>query len=228
MGTTSVEELHFYSNKISTIENKAFGPNLQILYLPCNKLTFFSIKWFQNASNLEELDMAGNAITSLGPNVFQKFIKLRQIVLSHNKIATIAPKAISNRNTFFTLYLNDNKLEELNANIFKDGDIKISSIYLQNNRLTYLSDEFLRKLNKTKARIYGNPWQCACWHIIRQWNTWVNYDLNKEPEGDPRCVAPLSFQAVCVPAVDRELIEYYEKNSLEKETTEEFCKTYLH
>lgn len=227
IGKTIINTISFVGNQISTIESRSFGPKVQIAYLSCNKLTKFLPGWFQNTSSLEELDMTGNYITQLQENTFKKFINLQQIVLSHNKIKTIHSGAFANRNDLWTLYLGNNELMSLPTAAFAEGHVKISSLHLEDNRLSFLPLDFLEKTNQTKARIYGNPWQCACLDIIRAWNSWVNYEYNKEPEGAPRCVTPLSFQDNCIPYSDIESIEYYEMNAPKKQTRDDVCRSYF-
>lgn len=155
------------------------------------------------------------------------FTSLSLIVLSHNKIATIGPRAFANRKSFWILYLDNNQLTEISEEIFMSGNIEIQSIHIEYNRLTFLSQSFIDKTNTSQAKILGNPWQCACYDIIRKWNSWEKYDeiANKAPKcikGPAPTVAP-----TCTPVVDFEFIEDYEKKYPRKETRDEFCKTYL-
>lgn len=222
-----VQEVFLDNNVIETIETWAFGPKVNTLYLSCNRLDKFSPRWFQNATALKELDLSGNAIDSLQGDIFAKFVSLSLIVLSHNKIAQIGPGAFANRDNFRILYLDNNQLTEISGDMFVEGAVKIESIHLQNNRLTFLGEEFIEKTNTTKARISGNPWQCPCYDSIMRWNSWEKDFYNKVHPGVPKCVDNPPYQPDCTPVVDFEIIEEYEKEIPPRETKEQFCRFYL-
>lgn len=221
------QEIYLDNNQIENIENWSFGPSVNTLYLSCNKLKKISSKWFTNTSNLRELDISGNEISFLQKNTFKPFSSLSLIALSHNKIARIGAGAFGNTKTFWILYLNNNKLTKLPVDAFQKGALEIHSMHLQYNSLTYLDAEFIRKTNTSKARLQGNPWLCACYEIIKKWNTWDSVEYDKDPKGPPVCIPAPPNKPDCAPDVDLDVIADYERKYPPKENREHFCKTYL-
>lgn len=243
LGLTPVKEIFLTNNKISNIETKSFGSNVQTLHLSCNKLSFFNPKWFKNVEILKELDLSANQLTTLQENIFKNFTNLETIVLEHNKIATIEVGSFSNRISFRSINLAHNLITELSPNIFENSIIKILNLKIDYNRLSFLSEDFLKKVNKTKAVIYGNPWKCGCYSSIKKWSEEedtqysYNYDydnsdyeyqyeyvikVKKTPKEDKRCMEV--EDNVCDYKVDLEHIVEYEKNVTKRTTSEEFCK----
>lgn len=224
---TPVQEVFLDNNQIRTIETWAFGPKVNTIYLSCNNLEKFSPRWFENASNIREMDLSGNKITSLPEKTFERFSELSLIVLSHNKITKIGAGAFSNRNSFWILYLDNNLVSELSSAVFASGSVEFQSLHLENNRLMYLDEDLIAKTNATTARIYGNPWQCPCYDAVEKWAKSKNDLYNKVPSGVPKCVE--SSRQECKYVVDADLINKYEAqlSNDARESTDEFCRNYL-
>lgn len=216
-----VQEIYLDNNHIENIDNWSFGSSVNTLYLSCNKLKKISSKWFTNTTNLKELDLSGNEITHLPQNIFKTFVSLSLIALSHNKIKTIGHGAFANRNSFWILYLDNNKITNLPVEAFQNNSLEIHSMHLQYNLLSFLDEEFLRKTNTSKARLQGNPWSCACFEIIKKWNSWEYLESENEP---PKC---LINNKNCTNNIDEKVIKEYEKKYPPKENSENFCKNYL-
>lgn len=172
----------------------------------CNNLKTFDPNWFKNLSSLEELNLGGNLLTKIPVNLFKPMKNLNSIIINYNDISSIGEGAFANRNSFKFLYLEHNNLPELKPNVFLSGEIKIKYFAVNNNHLTFLSQDLLDKLSiLTSIELDDNPWLCKCWEMIKNW---VPVKIFRDPN-QAFCVTSLSSSEYCVPLVDNELIEHF-------------------
>lgn len=206
---TNVEVLHFNYNDIKVIERGTFGYGVEVLRLSCNRLKKFSPRWFRNASSLVELHMSANLLTSIEKDQFRPFSQLAYIDFSMNRISTIGENAFRNRHSFSSILLQHNRLLEITPNAFGPGNITVDHLSLTNNRLTYISREFLDRIRaKLRLQVDDNPWQCKCWDNI---NAHVPKNVLIAKNIGNKCVASVSFDEHCVPVIATELIDCYDK-----------------
>lgn len=225
-----VVKLWLHKNHIKHIEDDSFGDNINIVSLFCNNIESFRHEWFKSPVKVTWLDLHSNDIKILEPDAFKPFTHLETINLAFNKIKTISDGSFSSRNIFKEINLAYNQLIDLNSKAFL-AKVKITTFDIRFNRLTYLSKNVTSKLTIGETPLIdGNPWQCDCYlnHIIK-WMHWNNYGEGqthpKDREGEPRCVVPEGKNKTCVERNDRELIEYFVKNSSPPQNTKEkYCK----
>lgn len=211
IGDTPLKNINIENNELSKIEKGSFGTKIEHIEMKCNKLKTFSISWFRNASNLIFLNLAGNLLTKIDPYQFTPFDKLDFIVLSYNQIVSIGEGAFTKQKMFNMFDVAHNYIQEIPTSVFSEKT-DIVSIYINNNKLTFLSPELIKKINITWSIFFeDNPWQCSCWEEMKQLIPIERYKSRRDQER-PVCVASLSFADHCVPFVEKELIEYYEKN----------------
>lgn len=229
--SVSVRKVCLNNNKIAHIEEGSFGFFVSEVHLKCNKLTNFKQTWFQNPSNVNTINLEGNKIEFLEHNTFANFPNLENIHLSYNSLYAISDGAFSNRDKFNILSLGFNNLTELQSTIFKDGNITIKDLRIPYNRLTFLSRDFLARVNTYwRAWIDGNPWQCPCYYYqILRWMTWKEYGewiRFRDREGEPRCIVAKNQNSnKCIEKVDFELIrEFADYAAPPPKNPEQFCE----
>lgn len=226
-----VRKISLNNNKISVIEEGSFGIFVSELHLKCNKITKFKTGWFQNPSNINTINLEGNKIEFLEHNTFSNFPNLEIILLSYNGLYAIGDGVFSNRNKFNVISLGFNNLTELQPSLFKEGNVTIRDLRIPYNKLTFLSQEFLSKVQTYwKAWIDGNPWQCACYYYqILRWMTWKEYgewSRFRDREGEPRCIVAKNDNSnKCIERVNYDLIhEFSDFAAPPPRNRDQFCE----
>lgn len=76
---TNLQELNFYYNKITEIEENTFKSltNLQKLILSGNKITILKDDTFKSLTNLQELRLHNNKIKIMGRDIFKSLTSLQ-------------------------------------------------------------------------------------------------------------------------------------------------------
>lgn len=196
----------FSFNNISKIEDRAFGSNIEQLYVTCNELNNISSSWFVNQKKLQELYLGGNKITTIPDDMFKHFVKLSILELRNNQIINFGIGSLSGPTKMLRLNLGYNNISEIKANVFGD-QISIVEFDIQYNRLSFLHQGMMDKIQIEAVKLWGNPWLCPCQQVINAWIAKNNKDFSAgiTREEDPSCIYALSFKNQCVPFVDPEL-----------------------
>lgn len=183
----ALEVLDLQKNKISEIENRAFGKKIHSVDLKCNRLTSVSPGWFRNASSLEWFNLESNKIEILQENLFKKFVNLRELYLARNELLLLEPGSISGPINMHILDLGINDLSVINSDVFSENRVFIRNIRISFNRLSFLKNDLMEKVTITNnSIIYGNPWQCPCMKSIRDWLPASN--VNSTVRNEASCV----------------------------------------
>lgn len=145
---TSIEELRFDDNRISSISEQSLQDliNLKRLILDGNLLNNRGIGEvaFVNLINLTELSLVRNSLTSPPANL--PGTSLEKLLLQDNHINRVPPGAFAFLRQLYRLDLSGNNLSSLPQGVFEDLD------------------------NLTQLLLRNNPWQCTCrmkW--VRDW-----------------------------------------------------------
>lgn len=145
---TSIEELRFDDNRISSISEQSLQDliNLKRLILDGNLLNNRGIgeMAFVNLINLTELSLVRNSLTSPPANL--PSTSLEKLQLQDNHINRVPPGAFAFLRQLYRLDLSGNNLSSLPQGVFEDLD------------------------NLTQLLLRNNPWQCTCrmkW--VRDW-----------------------------------------------------------
>lgn len=196
----------FSFNNISKIEDRAFGSNIEQLYVTCNQLNNISSSWFVNPKKLQQLFLGGNKITTIPKDMFKHFVKLSILELRNNQIVTLGIGSLSGPTQMLRLNLGYNNISEIKANVFGE-QLSIIEFDIQYNRLSFLHQEMMDKIQIEIVKLWGNPWLCPCQQLINAWIAKNNKDFSAgiTREEDPSCIYALSFKNDCVPFVDLEL-----------------------
>ena len=139
---TELTTLSLAGNQISSLPTDLFSEmsELQTLNLADNSLTGLPANSFLKQTELMELDLSGNSLT-LNPNPFNGAAKIERLDLSNSGLgsgSTILPANSFNRMTNLReLYLHDNHLKSLHADLFSDSKLStVRTLTLNGNALT--------------------------------------------------------------------------------------------
>lgn len=194
--------LYLHSNVIHSVENRSF-PEVEVIVLNCNNLSTFKSAWFLAPSKLKMIYLRNNRISSLHPHAFRDVENLTYLVLSSNMLKQLPAKVFPFKR-LHTLDLGYNKLYELHVSWFGNSDISIHRFIVELNRLTFISENFLRKVSIDSGDFSGNPWQCPCLSLMNRDVNRIIYDSYKNIL--PLCIYAKSFKNYCIFHVDEELI----------------------
>ncbi|XP_014857733.1 PREDICTED: toll-like receptor 5 [Poecilia mexicana] len=126
--------------------------NLKTLNLSHNLLGEILSHTFASLTNLEILDLSHNHIGVLGYNSFSGLPNLRVLNLTDNSLQELGfPAALPNLEI---LNLNSNKLTSSSVNTITRFAHNVSSLSIQNNRLTHIYS-FLDQMKRLKLLLYG-------------------------------------------------------------------------
>ncbi|XP_031564283.1 uncharacterized protein LOC116299704 isoform X2 [Actinia tenebrosa] len=133
----TLTEIQLDSNRIIAIEDGAFPPNLNRIYLFNNLFKFKHENPFTNLSKLTSLELGKNAIDVLPNTALHGLTSLTRLDLSNNKLGRIMKVAFKDLTSLRYLLLRHNDLTYI-----EDGTFAVSTHYdeilLHHNRLTRL------------------------------------------------------------------------------------------
>ncbi|KAJ8927331.1 hypothetical protein NQ314_020217 [Rhamnusium bicolor] len=214
-----IQELKLSKNNISTIEDMALEnlPNLKNLKLDHNKLvSIFVHRILSYPTQLEILWLHNNSLTMVTNYMLQKLANLTVLNLGFNSISVIEPNSFVQTPKLGTLVLTHNQLKEIDGSIFpRTGLVYLKKLYLDNNKLMFLSSNFLFPLNGLRRiTLVGNPWYCSCLNDV-QILLAENKILEKCAEDynngkRPVCVSEIVADNVCRHTYNEALSEKYE------------------
>lgn len=214
-----LQELALSKNKIQTIENRALKnlPNLKKLLLDGNKLQYIYLhEVLTYPQNLEVVWLHNNSLAVVTSYMLQKLNNLKILNLAMNSISFIEPNSFKQTPKLNYLILSYNHLKEINGNVFPKGKTSsLENLYIDNNRLMFLSFNFFTRLGKLKRIvIVGNPWYCSCLttvqillaenNIVEKCNE--DYSSGKRPV----CVSGSVDDNDCIHSYNNNLSEKYE------------------
>lgn len=167
------KELTLSKNKIQSIENMALEnlPNLRKLRLDGNKLqSIFVHRILTYPERLEILWLHNNSLTTVTNYMLQRLTNLKLLNLGFNSIALIEPNSFEQTPNLNYLVLTNNHLKEIDGSIFPAaGMAYLDKIFLDNNKLMFLSSSFFVRLRSLKKiTLIGNPWLCPCLSVVQR------------------------------------------------------------
>lgn len=226
----SIETLGFDGNQIDFLSSSAFAgtSKMKWIYAGDNKLSNFNREWFRESLSLEGIYMQNNQIRILPRKAFYNNQKLTNIDLSNNNIDTIETDAFEGLTNLKILNLTHNVLRHLSPASFPIG-IKIEKFLIEANRLNYLHDELIDKINVVQLYLEGNPWKCPCltqltMRLISK-GSHLSNSIHTICTVFAKCVAPLNKVLDCYYQYDNEATEYFynQQKYLKDLATEFMC-----
>lgn len=243
----SLDTLLLASNLLKNIQPDTFKGlvNLSNLDLSYNELTTWNNEWSKYAESIWSINLQGNKLKTLPERAFGKPKRIVNINLSNNEIVTLDPNTFIGISNLNELLLDNNKIEYFHPDTFApfNGTLildkterrriitqmdrhmhatfsGIDSLYINNNRLTYLPSKVLNDLHKTnQINIHSNPWNCICYRNIIKWaqdsKNKKSVDIFKRTclrRSNPVCVLAKSSPNTCTEEVDPEAITFYFDN----------------
>jgi insulin-like growth factor-binding protein complex acid labile subunit len=220
----TVHTLSLSRNQISSVETRAFGNMSQLkrLYLDHNELSEFNVQeYLSSGTTLERLWLHRNNLTQITAYMLEGLSNLKVLNVGFNSISSVEPKALAETPKLTTLVLTHNLLAVMDGGVLPAAglpDLKV--LYLDHNRLTYLSSNFLFRLNALRSMsIGGNPWQCACLDLVLRWLGDNNVELKCDQEyfsgKRPVCLVPStrSSNNVCVYSYNEKHYELFDSHN---------------
>ena len=142
-----LDDIHLDNNSISTLPANVFEPlddTLQFLWLQENDLMTLDKDIFDGLDGLLFLILSRNKISSLDKDIFDSLDdSLELLALNGNEITSLDETIFQGRNDnglggVRSLYLHDNKLSTLPADLFDPFDDTLQNLFLRDNSITTL------------------------------------------------------------------------------------------
>uniref|UniRef100_UPI00398F717C chondroadherin-like protein isoform X1 n=2 Tax=Pristiophorus japonicus TaxID=55135 RepID=UPI00398F717C len=195
-GLPDLTYLYLDYNKLSAIPKGAFGllPNLFALHLEYNPIPQLTDENMAGAEKLRWLYLTGSNITYISPTALHPIGDLQKLFLDENKLTAVPTVALMRMpildelklsknpiqqigNDAFLpvaaslqhLWLNDMGLEKIADGAFDGLNAGLQSLYLENNRLSYIPS-LSQFTNLHTIDLSNNPWDCDCPLLhLRRW-----------------------------------------------------------
>lgn len=145
----NISVLFLNKNEISSIDSDAFDdmPNLTKIKLNSNKLSAWKSEWFKRTPRLETVLVRRNAIEEVQKYAFKNLaangIPVLNIYLSKNLIKIIHPQAFSGVAIWGDVFLDRNKLTQLNGDIFENVH-SIRKLNFSRNNISSISENLFK------------------------------------------------------------------------------------
>lgn len=142
VNATNLINLYLNFNKLENITAGVFpiASKLEEIHMASNHIKFVQPKSFENLTYLNTIDLQNNSIEIIHQNTFAGLQSLTFLYLNMNCIKVIERDAF-NLSNLRELYLSQNKIRELPANIFVQSP-KLKEIDLEGNQLIGIDNIF--------------------------------------------------------------------------------------
>lgn len=199
------------------------SPNLRNVNMQRNKLKFLPLRAFFHNKHITSVDFSHNLLTSVHSETFSGLTKMHSLRLDNNLLKFFHPDTFAPFNGSVQTYTKEERRELNERGIYPSYD-RLGTLYIDNNRLTYLPRKMLNDLNEIRTiNVHSNPFECSCYLEILHWlaeNTnkhkrEISVDVFKVSclrRSNPVCAATLKHPATCVEEVDEEVVDFYFKN----------------
>ncbi|XP_072348107.1 chondroadherin-like protein [Scyliorhinus torazame] len=195
-GLPDLTYLYLDYNRLSLIPKGAFKllPDLFALHLEYNPIPRLTDDNMEGAGQIRWLYLTGNNITYISPTALQPVGELQKLFLDENKLTAVPTIALTGMpildelrlsnnpikqigdaaflplaGSLQHLWLSDMGLEKIFEGAFDGLDARLESLYLENNKLSYIPK--LKKFtNLHTINLSNNPWNCDCPLLhLRRW-----------------------------------------------------------
>lgn len=133
-----------------------FFPHLKKYMITDSGVKFVERNDFSGMPMLETLNLSGNEISEIPDDTLFDLTELVDLFLDNNNLKTLPPKLLSHASPFQRFKANNNSIEILDGDFFKNNThLKIVS--LDNNRLHKIGVDFRPFKNLKKVDLLNNP-----------------------------------------------------------------------
>lgn len=177
--------------------------NLKSLDLSINRINSLNNS-FIGMHNLESLDLSINKINAINAGDFMHMHQLKQLNLSNLQLATIELGSLSPFKSLEKLDLSNNLLKTIDFGNFLPMRPFLRRLYLNNNQLTKLTDQFDRLFPSLfSLAVTNNAFSCS---YVKYFLSGLNRDQYRVVETSPPTSLPNVAGITCRPN-DAEEIE---------------------
>uniref|UniRef100_A0A8C6VSY5 SLIT and NTRK like family member 5 n=1 Tax=Naja naja TaxID=35670 RepID=A0A8C6VSY5_NAJNA len=144
------------------IENFLDATGLDLLHLGNNRISVIQDRAFGDLTNLRRLYLNGNRIEKLNSELFYGLQSLQYLFLQYNVIREIETGTFDPVPNLQLLFLNNNLLRSLPVGIF--SGLTLYRLNLRSNHFSYLPVSGVLDQLKSLLQIdlHENPWDCTC------------------------------------------------------------------
>ena len=135
-GLIYLEEINISSNFIQGVSHLNL-PELEILNLNFNEISFFEPNCLQNSQKLVKLDLESNNLTNIPTTIFKDLVILESLILDYNQIVHLSTGVFDSQEKLESLFLGFNRIMHLPTGIF-DSLRRLEHLFLDYNQITHL------------------------------------------------------------------------------------------
>jgi len=170
LGLLNLINLRLRFNNIVTVHKNAFKnlKKLQVLVLDYNQIPSLDAETFRDNKELEIISLSNNPIKRLEDGLFTNMSQLANVEVENCELSYIGPKTFENVPNLYYLYLNGNKLVQVDFSV-------------------------LLPLKNLRMILDKNPWKCDCkLRSLRDWMVKGALDSSIElfKDRSPSCAQP--------------------------------------
>lgn len=103
--------------------------------------------YFENAVNLEEIDLSDNQIREISCHAFVDQKNLKDLILSRNQLENLLPGVFDSLVELKTLHLDDNRLTILQKDLLQKNG-KLEKLFLHSNEISAVASRFFSSIPK--------------------------------------------------------------------------------
>uniref|UniRef100_A0A4W3IEU4 SLIT and NTRK like family member 2 n=1 Tax=Callorhinchus milii TaxID=7868 RepID=A0A4W3IEU4_CALMI len=188
------KKLYLTGNLLHTVrlgDLETYSGSLELLHLGNNRISAIQEGAFGNLTHLRRLYLNGNHIERLSPAIFEGLKRLQYLYLESNVIKDILRSTFHSLANLHLLYLNNNLLRSLPISVF--AGTNLTRLNLRNNHFSHLPVKgVLDQLSAfVQIDLQENPWDCSC-KIIALKN-WMEQPSASIVVNEITCESPARF-----------------------------------
>lgn len=174
----TLSTLDLGKNQIKTIGSNGLDdlPNLLNINLADNNIAEWDKNWFKKTPMLTRISMQNNSLKTLPKDAFTNLIGTKSygkvkltinLIFSYNRINTIDRNAFRGLKNINNLWLDNNKLTDLNGKLL-DG-VEVDNLRIGHNLITCFKDDLDGIIKAEITHLDNNPYDCDCLEKIKIW-----------------------------------------------------------
>lgn len=190
-----------YNKGLQLSENFLEGSSIKNLSLNHIGLPNIPSEMLAYGESLAQVGLNGNAISSIPAHAFMDLHEMDTLSLEANNISVIDDAAFVGLQKLQFLNLANNRISELKPEVMKPIEDTVRFIMLNNNLLTTLHTDVIKRGMNNSVRLGHNPWVCDC--KIK----WMkDLDLRNHDPENVTCARPENFKGHPISNVTEEML----------------------